>query len=246
MDHSSEGEAGVSRVFARSPITSDGAAASTGIPDYLEETYHWAYLSKLGRVLLDRSVVVSGILWGNAGRLIRATTDELRSGERVLQPACVYGSFSRQLAAAVGGDGSLDVIDVAPIQVQHCRRKLKDFPQARVHLANAATWDDYDYHAVCCFFLLHEVPEDYKHRIVNNLLGSVSQGGKVVFVDYHRPHHYHPLKGIMRAVFGSLEPYAHSLWEHEISSYAEHPGDFSWSKRTYFGGLYQKVVAQRN
>ncbi len=219
--------------------------ATSGIPDYLEETYHWAYLSKLGRLLLDRSLVVSSILWGNAGRLIRATTDELRPGERVLQPACVYGSFSRQLASAVGSEGCLDIIDVAPIQVEHCQRKLKDFPQAQVHLANAATWGDYDYDTVCCFFLLHEVPEDYKHRIVNNLLGALSQGGKAVFVDYHRPHRLHPLKGVMRAVFGSLEPYAQSLWKHEISSYAENAGDFSWSKRTYFGGLYQKVIAQR-
>jgi ubiquinone/menaquinone biosynthesis C-methylase UbiE len=228
--------------LAMSPCNADEASE---VPQYLEETYRWAYLSRLGRFLLDRSLVVSAILWGNAQRLIGSVVEELAADQRVLQSACVYGDFSKQLATAVGSEGQLDVIDVAPIQVKYCRRKLRAYPQARVCLADAATWKGDPYDTVCCFFLLHEVPESYKHKIVDNLLNAVPVGGKVVFVDYHRPRKSHPLTPVMRGVFRWLEPYAHSLWEREIENYAKRRLSFTWSKRTYFGGLYQKVVAVR-
>jgi len=220
--------------------------ALPGIPDYLERTYHWAYLNDLGRVLLDRPVVVSAILWGNARRLMEAAAAEFVPGQRVLQSACVYGDFSPILARRVGPSGQLTVIDVAPIQTNNCQRKLRPYPHAKVRVADAAAPLTEEVDGVCCFFLLHEVPEDYKARIVDNLLGMVAPGNKVVFVDYHRPHPLHPLKGIMALVFRWLEPFAQVLWGREIQSYASRAEDFSWEKCTYFGGLYQKVVAVRH
>jgi SAM-dependent methyltransferase len=215
------------------------------VPDYLQRTYHWAYLSHRGRALLDRPLVVSTILWGNARRLMRAAAAEFAPGQKVLQSACVYGDFSPLLARRVGPEGRLTVIDVAPLQATHCQRKLLPYPQAEVRVADATTPLAKDLDGVCCFFLLHEVPEDYKARIVDNLLGAVAPGRKVVFVDYHRPHPFHPLKWVMALVFCWLEPYARTLWGREIWSYATRPGEFDWDKCTYFGGLYQKVVAVR-
>jgi hypothetical protein len=102
------------------------------------------------------------------------------------------------------------------------------------------------YDAVTCFFLLHEVPEDMKPRIVQALLGSVGLGGKAVFVDYHRPHPAHPLRPVMQLVFACLEPFAHTLWTRCIPDYAgSHTTQFDWHKETLFGGLYQIVVATR-
>lgn len=215
------------------------------IPAYLSETYTWAYLSKLGCAVFDRQTVVSAILWGNARRLIRSVTAELRPGWRVLQPACVYGTFSADVAAALGPDGHLDVTDIAPIQVALTRRKLSGVPQASVELRDAAESGRGPYDAVTCFFLLHEVPEDYKGRIVDALLGSVRRGGKVVFVDYHRPSALHPLRPVMAAVFGALEPFAAALWARELRTYASKGDAFAWHKETFFGGMYQKVVAER-
>ncbi|CAK0755369.1 Methyltransferase [Gammaproteobacteria bacterium] len=216
-----------------------------GIPDYLQRTYHWAYLSEVGRALLDRPVVVSAILWGNAKRLMEAAAAEFTPGQKILQSACVYGDFSPLLARRVGPNGQLTVIDVAPIQTENCQRKLHPYPHAKVRIADATTPLTEDLDGVCCFFLLHEVPEDYKARIVDNLLGAVAPGNKVVFVDYHRPHALHPLRGIMALVFHWLEPFARILWTREIKSYASRAEEFDWEKRTYFGGLYQKVVAVR-
>jgi ubiquinone/menaquinone biosynthesis C-methylase UbiE len=222
-----------------------GGSAPPAVPNYLRDCYAWAYLSQSTLTLLDRPLVVSAILWGNYRRLRRAVLAELRPGQRVLQPACVYGDFSPSIARFLGSRGRLEVCDVAPLQVENCRSKLKDFPQASVRLRDAATPGGGGFDAVCCFFLLHEMPEDYKRAVVDALLSSVRPGGKVIFVDYHRPHWAHPLKAVMSLVFDTLEPFAKDLWRRDIAGYASAGEPFIWSKETYFGGLYQKVVARR-
>jgi len=227
------------------PISGDRNPTSVSIPSYLSDTYTWAYLRPASVWFLDRSPVVSAILWGNYRRLLRAVLAELHPGQRVYQPACVYGDFSRQIAEALGPLGHLDVADIVPLQVENCRRKLSAYGNASVQLWNAAKKRRGTYDVVCCFFLLHEMPEPYKRRAVNALLEAVRPGGKVVFVDYHRPHWAHPLKWIMNLVYYGLEPFAKDLWFNEIASYGNRSGEFTWTKQTYFGGLYQKVVAER-
>jgi SAM-dependent methyltransferase len=215
------------------------------VPDYLAKTYTWAYLRPSSVRLLDRPSVVNTILWGNYNRLLRAALAEMRPGQRVYQPACVYGSFSRQIAEFLGADGHLDVADVAPVQVENCRRKLSDCKNAQVHLRDAADQGPGGYDTVCCFFLLHEIPDGYKRRVVDRLLDAIEPEGKLVFVDYHGPHRAHPLKWLMSFINTTLEPFAKALWDNEISSFSSRKEDFTWSKQTYFGGLYQKVVVER-
>ena len=220
------------------------ASDSVVIPDYLRDVYHWAYLSSFGRAVFDHPLVVHAILWGNMHRLTRAMVAEVKPGQSVLQPACVYGNFSLILAETIGAVGRLVVTDVAPLQVINAQRKLGHLSNVTVQLSDAARPPGGPYDVVACFFLLHEVPEDYKHRIVDALLSVVTPGGKVVFIDYHQPWPLHPLKPLMSLVFNTLEPFAGALWQREINSYGFLTGQFSWHKETFFGGLYQKVVAQ--
>lgn len=218
--------------------------APVGIPDYLRDVYAWAYLNPFNVQALDRAWIVNAILWGNSHRLQRALFDELRPDWRILQASHVYGDLLPRLARFLGPKGRLEVIDIAPIQVEYCRRKLQDYPVATVRLDDAARPGGGPYDAVSCFFLLHEIPLDYKRAVVNALLGTVKPGGKVVFIDYHRPSWWHPLRGLMSLVFDSLEPFAKELWETEIEDFAEPGRRFTWSKETFFGGLYQKTVAR--
>ena len=215
------------------------------IPAYLRDIYYWAYMNPRNVRLLDRELVVSVILWGQHKRLQRTAFAELSPGQRVLQPASVYGDFSRALARHLGPGGRLEVTDILPIQVASCRRKLRAIPHASARLADARHPGGGPYDAVCCYFLMHELPEDYKRQVVSALLSSIVPGGKVVFIDYHKPHWGHPLKGVTSLVFDTLEPFAKSLWRHDIAEYASHPDDFGWRRDTYFGGLFQKVVATR-
>ncbi|MBL8439487.1 MAG: rhodoquinone biosynthesis methyltransferase RquA [Zoogloeaceae bacterium] len=230
--------------------TGDGAAAvPQGIPDYLARTYTWAYLNARTLPWLDRSGVVSAILWGNARRLMRHAVAEFAPGQRVLQAACVYGDFSPMLARRVSALGALDVVDVAPLQVNNARKKLAGLSQTRVRQADLAGPDlgvaTGTLDGAACFFLLHEVPEDARCRIVGNLLRVVRVGGKVVFTDYHRTHRWHPLAPVMALIFRWLEPFAPSLQNQEIADLSPLAADFEWHKTTSFGGLYQQVVAIR-
>lgn len=224
------------------------ASADAGVPAYLRDTYTWAYLKPASLAVFDRHWMVNAILLGNYGRLERSVLAELRRGWRVLQPACVYGRFSQALARAVGCDGDLVVADIAPIQADNCRRKLGAYPQATVRVADAAlpSPEGRLYDAICCFFLLHEVPEGKKRQILGALLDSLAPGGKLVVVDYHRPSWLHPFRWLISLVFATLEPFARALWRNEIMDYASRPNRYQWRKETFFGGMYQKVVVERD
>ena len=102
------------------------------------------------------------------------------------------------------------------------------------------------YDQVLLFFLLHEQPEAVRRATLSEALRVVKPGGKVIVVDYHQPSRWHPMRALMRLVFAKLEPYAMDLWHHEISEFM--PADArptSLIKRTFFGGLYQKLVLVR-
>jgi ubiquinone/menaquinone biosynthesis C-methylase UbiE len=227
------------------PLPESPHATAPEIPAYLQEVYYWAYINPRNVKLLDREIVVRTILWQQHRKLQKLAFAEIQPGQSVLQPASVYGSFAPNLAAHIGPRGSLDVVDVAEVQVLGARRKLQDYPHAAVHHANIVDFSNRPYDVVCCYFLLHEVPDDYKYRVVNLLLDKVNPGGKVVFVDYHKPRWWHPLKLITSIVFDTLEPFAKSLWRNEIRAFASESNQFRWSRETCFGGLFQKVVATR-
>jgi SAM-dependent methyltransferase len=216
------------------------------LPAYLRDVYTWAYLTPWLSKYLDRQVVVQAILWGNAQRLIDGVLAAVKPGDRVFQPAAVYGDFSRQLARRIGPTGSLQVRDIAPLQVSLTRCKVADLPNVNVACADAADPEPDAFDAVTCFFLLHEVPDDVKVQVVRSMLELVGPGGKAIFVDYHRPHISHPLKPVMQLVFAWLEPFAPTMWRREIEDLAGPTGDgFRWHKRTRFGGMYQTVIAER-
>jgi hypothetical protein len=218
---------------------------ATEVPAYMREVYSWAYLNPRNVKWLDREIVVSMILWGNNKRLKQQLLMEIAPDATVLQAAHVYGSLIPEIAAKLDHSDQLEVVEVSPLQAERCRAKLHPFPQAVVRLDDIGRLQTRPRDLVSCFFLLHEIPDDYKHAIVNTLLDHVGSGGKAVFVDYHMPTHLHPLRGIMNLIWQKFEPFAIGLMDSEIEMFADDGEAFTWSKETFFGGLYQKVVATR-
>jgi hypothetical protein len=216
------------------------------LPAYMHEVYGWAYLNPRNVKLLDREIIVSMILWGNNRRLKQALLSEIEADATVLQAAHVYGSLIPEMAAKLSYAHQLEVVEVSPLQAGICRHKLRYFPKAVVRTSDIATLDTTPRDIVSCFFLLHEIPGDYKRAVVNRLLDHVVPGGKAIFIDYHKPARLHPLRGIMNLIWGKFEPFAIGLVNSEIESFADDGAAFSWSKQTFFGGLYQKVVATRH
>jgi ubiquinone/menaquinone biosynthesis C-methylase UbiE len=216
------------------------------VPDYMLEVYDWAYVNPRHAAFLDRNLVVRVLLFGNDQRLMRAFLDMVRPGMKVWQVAHVYGDLVRRVADKVGATGRFDLTDITPVQIVHATRKLQNMPQAQVIQADAATHEvGHDYDLITSFFLLHEVPDEKKRSIVDNMLRQVPEHGRALFVDYHRPAWWQPIGWLLRWVNAKLEPFACALWEHEISSYASDADAFTWKKRTVFGGVYQVVVVER-
>lgn len=247
---SPSGSAGGSRPIAKAKAlqshngqTLPFGDAGPAIPSYLSDTYTWAYLNPRGVKALDHDFVVRTILWHQHRKLERMTFAEIEPGSKVLQTACVYGDFSPALARHIGEEGILDVVDVARIQVDNCARKLRNYPFASVQNLDVLDLGKGEYDVVCCYFLMHELPDEYKRGLVDVVLNSIAPDGKVVFVDYHKPHRANPAKLVTSLVFDLLEPYAKSLWRHEIRDFGHKPEKFDWCKETFFGGLFQKVVA---
>jgi len=224
--------------------------APATIPEYLQNTYWWAYLHPRAVHIFERQWLVNLILWGNFARLRDAALQEM--GEvidgRVLQVACVYGDFTEHLVRRLGPVGSVDVIDVAPIQIKNLQTKLQHAQQVNTFLQDSSDlhFDDGSHDAVVVFFLLHEQPADVRRKTIAEALRVTKPGGKLVFVDYHKPVASSPFRYLMVPVLTTLEPFAMDMWNGEIADWL--PRDLPVSKiekQTYFGGLYQKVVVTR-
>jgi len=215
------------------------------IPDYMREIYHWAYLNPRNVRLLNREFVVRLILWQQHAKLRRAAFAEIEPGQKVLQSTCVYGKYLPMLADHIGPDGHLDLVDIAEVQLQNARRNLRDRSNTRLIHADVMNLDQERYDTVICYFLLHEIPDHHKRIAVDSLLKKLRPGGKFVCIEYHKPHWAHPLKPVTSLVFDTLEPFAKGMWRNEVREFASGSDRYTWHKQTFFGSLFQKVVAQR-
>lgn len=242
----------ISLVAPESAVASSthAAFAPVVIPRYLETTYWWAYLHPNAVRLFERQWLVNLILWGNFAKLRDAALHEM--GEvvegDVLQVACVYGDFTEHLVSRLSPSAHLDVIDVAPIQIKNLHAKLKNQNQVAVlrQDSSALQFADASKDAVVVFFLLHEQPDEVRRKTISEALRVTKPGGKLIFVDYHRPVASSPFRYLMVPILTLLEPFAMDIWRNEIAHWL--PADVTpatLEKQTYFGGLYQKVVITR-
>ncbi len=219
------------------------------IPEYLVDVYSWAYVKPKNIDLLDNRLVYHTILFGQGWKLMRAYLEEIKPTDRVLQVAHVYGNIIRKLAEKVAVNGSLDIIDVVPHQLKRAAIKLKGVDGEEnidMWLQDAGEYYSKQYDTIGIYFLLHEVPDPLKKRIIENALRVIDEtDGQIVFIDYHNPSYFNPVRQILRFINFTLEPFANSMWEREIKDFTTKTNQYEWKKTTYFGGVYQKVVVKK-
>jgi len=235
------------------------SASGPSIPDYLQQAYWWAYVNPNAVRLLDREYLVNLVLWGNAKKLRDAALDALSDNQadalihgRTLQVACVYGSFTEHLSKRLAPDATLDVIDVVPSQLENLQKKLSRSDAADASSvtlsrcdATALSFEDDSFDQVVFFFLLHEMPHGVRMQALKEGRRVVKPGGKMVFVDFHRP--ASPwYRFLMSLPFHTYEPFAMDMWNHEIQNWLPkdlpHSADDGIRKNLYCDGCYQKVV----
>jgi ubiquinone/menaquinone biosynthesis C-methylase UbiE len=233
------------------PCAERGQLNGFEIPLYLEDVYWWAYVHPYAVRAFERQWLVNAILWGNYPFLRDSALDALgdRLPGRTLQIACAYGDISSRLCRKVlAGSGRLDVVDALPVQLENLRKKLPtDAPVRRLVMDSAALdFSDASYDRAILFFLLHEQPETWRRNTLAEALRVVKPGGRIVIIDYARPHWWNPMRYLFRPLLHSLEPFALELWRSEIATWLPQPwASRQLSRRSFFGGLYQQITLER-
>jgi ubiquinone/menaquinone biosynthesis C-methylase UbiE len=222
----------------------------SGVPEYLQAYYWWAYIHPRGVKVFERQWLVNLILWGNYASLRDAALREL--GETLpgatLQVACAYGDLSLRLAEQVArGGGTLDVVDVLPIQLRNLREKLPSERPVRLLRMDSTRLrvPDASYDRALLFFLLHEQPPCVRLQTLREVVRVVKPGGKIVIIDYARPRWWHPLRYLWRPLLKKLEPFALDLWRENIRDWLPETDRGPARSSRFYGGLYQMVVVDR-
>lgn len=235
----------VEAVFTSAEPVEDAAQPT---PEYLRRHYWWAYIHPWAVAFWDHLWIVNLILLCNYKKLRDAALERF-TGERigrVLQIACVYGDVTPKLAAQVrAGGGSLDVVDVLPIQLRNARRKLSQSDHVRLFNMDSSRLDlpSAHYDNVMLFFLLHEQPAEVRQRTLAEAFRVVKPGGEVLIVDFAKPYRWNPFRYLWRVFLWVFEPFALDLWWNEIGDLL--PEAYRALPRTQqrlFGGLFQKTV----
>lgn len=219
------------------------------LPAYMEVIYGDIYSDADKCTQLDNNFSSNLRTFFQYQHLVAALTRELKMNQSVLQLGAVFGSEIDEVAMSIGAYGQYDIVDISPVQVNRITDKywkvyqgMKIFKQDASRLKLNSTYD-----AVICFMLLSEVPSATKSKIINNALKMVKPGGKAIFIDWHNPLYYHPLRYIVRMYNRLYHPFVERLWDREIDTFVAQnlKPEFVWRKSTYFGRMFQKFVAVR-
>lgn len=224
---------------------------SVPIPDYLEKHYWWAYVRPWAVRIFEREWLINLILWGWYKRLrdaaLAAFQDDVRG--RTLQISCCYGSFTPSLVRHVKLDsGTLDVVDVAPAQLDNLRRKLPGHMPVKLMLRDSTDLKlpDSSYDRVILFFLPHEQPREARARTLAEAHRVVKPGGSILIVEFGKPKWWHPLRYLYLPFLAYFEPFAPDIWGHAASSWLpESWGKYDMRRESFFGGYYQKLIIKR-
>jgi ubiquinone/menaquinone biosynthesis C-methylase UbiE len=224
--------------------------SSPAIPQYLQATYWWAYIHPRGVRVFERQWLVNLILWGNYKRLCDVVLQGYRQPVRgrTLQIACAYGNLTQRLAENLGEDGTLEVIDILPIQLNNLARKLPKDHSIKLHCmdSTALNFPDRHFDHALLFFLLHEQPLATRKKTLAEAVRVIRPDGTLTIVDYAGPGWLNPLRYIMAPILSLLEPFARDLWKEELASWLPQDANITMvSKQCFFGGLYQIITLKK-
>lgn len=219
----------------------------TNLPAYSQIIYGDIYNDLSKSMALDSSWSANWRSFFQYDKLVNAVLNHIKINQSVLQLGLVFGHEIDEVAQRVGAYGRYDIFDINALQVSRNQEKYGNiYPALTIFQQDAASFKVADpYDVVICFMLLQELPPATKAKVINNALAAVKPGGSVIFVDYHNPGAWHPLRYWVRMYNRLRHPFAEKLWDRGIESYAKNRTDFIWRKGLYFGGMFQKLVATR-
>ena len=214
------------------------------IPAYINDIYAWLYLNSKVYNFLNNEKVQNILTIGYHNLLINELNKEIFSKSKILQIGITLGGQIAQTSFCLNRKGEYTIMDVLPHIIEKCQEKHQNH-RINYITANAAKPFKGEYDTIICYMLLHELPPITRQKVITNILKALPVGGKAVFIDYHLPSSLNPLKYFIRAFNRLYQPFAEALWKTPIREMITNKENYTWSRQTYFGGIYQKVVATK-
>ena len=214
------------------------------IPLYLKNIYARLYLNKYIYNFFDNAVVLNILTLGHHHILTEELKKEITPNSNILQIGVTFGSQIEKTYQTIGAYGSYTIVDILPDVLETYREKHLE-QHIKLVEANAAKTIKGEFDTIICYMLLHELPPLTRNKILQNIHKSLPVGGKIIFIDYHSPSSFNPLKYFIKAFNRLYQPFAETLWNHAIKNIMPSGDSYQWSQQTYFGGIYQKVIATK-
>ncbi|MBR6355653.1 MAG: class I SAM-dependent methyltransferase [Alphaproteobacteria bacterium] len=214
------------------------------LPPYMQVLYDYIYGNRMVSGILDDSRVNAVTTFGASGKIINDVLHDVTKNAHVLQIGLTFGKEISAVYEKVKKHGKLDVFDVSEMQIEMAKDKYLDDDICITNYNASMPWDE-KYDVVICYNLISELPPKTRQAVMDNVLNSLTNGGKAVFVDCAKPEMWNPLKYPLLWYNRLYRPFAESLWNQPIESFATQKDEFRWHHTYYRGHMYQKTVAVR-
>lgn len=214
------------------------------LPPYMKIFANRVYENKFVCGFLDDNRIANlRSLWCQ-NRIIEDMLHDIPKGAHVLQIGLTFGDETARVYEKVKKRGKLDIFDVSETQIALAKEK---YAKLDIEISNynaALPWDE-KYDAVICYNILRELPLKTRGKVMDNVLNSLTTGGKAVFVDCSEPSWFNPLK-IPLFLYNRLYlPFAESLWNEPLENFCPQKDGYRWYHTYYGGGMFQKTTAIR-
>ena len=194
--------------------------------------------------ILDDSRVVKLTSFFSSGTLIKDLLRDIPKNAHVLQIGLTFGNEIDAVYNKVNKNGKLDIFDVSDRQIALAAKKYAHHNMTIINYDASMPWDE-KYDVVICYNLLRELPFQTRRKVMDNMLESLSTGGKAIFVDYAEPDGWNLLKYPLKWFNRLFRPFAESLWKQPLESFCTKKDEFRWHHTYYFGHMFQKTIAIR-
>ncbi|MDO4162588.1 MAG: methyltransferase domain-containing protein [Pseudomonadota bacterium] len=212
------------------------------LPPYMDILFNKLYKNKIFSGVCDDERIVKLAHFGLHKKIITDLLRDVSKNAHVLQIGLTFGSEIEMIYQKVKKQGKLDIFDVSETQLSLAGKK---YGRKNIELINynaALSWDE-KYDVIICYNLLHELPLQTRRQVMDNVLNSLTRGGKAVFVDFARPVWWHPLRFPLLWFNRLYRPFAESLWQEPLENFCSEKEEFRWQHSYYGGKLLQKTIA---
>ena len=216
----------------------------TKTPEYMNVFANKIYNSEFWSGICDDERITSIRALFSNDALVTDLAKEVAKNAHVLQIGLTFGDQIEMIYRKICKQGKYDIFDVSDTQIKLAEEQFGHYNMnIKKHDAREPWAEKYD--VIICYNLLSDLPPKSRTKIMDNVLNSLSKGGKAVFVDCCKPDKWNIWKPFLKIYNLLYRPFALDLWNTPIENFSTLKNSFRWHHVYYSGKRYQKVTAVR-